>query len=96
MTGGTDWVAQAVVKNSLVTVTDGSYIKEHYPDLCSTTFVLECAQGQGQAVRVFPEASVATNAFCGELLGLMAALLLLLVVNTIDRNCDVLPIEYDL
>jgi hypothetical protein len=47
VTGGTDWVAQAIADNSLVAVTDRSYIKEHYPDLCSAAFVLECTQGQG-------------------------------------------------
>jgi hypothetical protein len=47
VTGGTDWVAQAIADNSLVAVTDGSYIKEHYPDLCSVAFVLECTQGRG-------------------------------------------------
>jgi len=40
VTGGTDWIAQAIADNSLVAVTDGSYIKEHYPELCSTAFVL--------------------------------------------------------
>jgi hypothetical protein len=29
VTGGTDWFAQAIAYNSLVAVTDGSYIKEH-------------------------------------------------------------------
>jgi hypothetical protein len=33
VTGETDWVAQAIVKNSLGVVTNGSYIREHYPDL---------------------------------------------------------------
>jgi hypothetical protein len=83
VTGGTDWMAQAIAENSLVMVTDGSYIKEHYPDLCSMAFVLECTQGQGGAVVAFPEASAAANAFWGEVLGLMAVHLLLLVVNTI-------------
>ncbi len=41
VTGGTDWLAQAIADNSLVAVTDGSYIKEHHPELCSTAFVLE-------------------------------------------------------
>jgi hypothetical protein len=27
-----------------VAVTDRSYIKEHYPNLCSVAFVLECTQ----------------------------------------------------
>jgi len=36
VTGGTDWLAQAIAENSLVAVTDGSYIKEHHPELCSS------------------------------------------------------------
>jgi hypothetical protein len=64
-------------------VTDESYIREHYSDLCSSAFVLECAQCQGRAVGAFPEASAANNAFQGGLLGLMAVHLLLLAINTI-------------
>jgi hypothetical protein len=83
VTGGTDWVAQAIADNSLVAVIDGSYIKEHYPNLCSAAFVLECIQGRGQLVGAFAEASAAANAYCGELLGLMAVHLLLLAVETV-------------
>jgi hypothetical protein len=85
LTGGTDWVAQAIHLNSLVAVTDGSYIKEHYPDLCSAAFVLKCMQGRGRRTGAFPEASTAANTFWGELLGLMVVHLLILVVNTITR-----------
>jgi hypothetical protein len=42
VTGGIDWIAQAISKNSLVAVTDGSYIKEHYHNLCLVAFVLKC------------------------------------------------------
>ncbi len=42
VTGGTDWFAQAIADNSLVAVTNRSYIKEHYPKLCAAAFVLEC------------------------------------------------------
>ncbi len=83
MTWGTDWVTQSISKNSLVVVMDGSYIKEHYPNLCSEAFVLECTQGCGCAINAFPKASVAANAYQGELLGLMAVHLLLLAVNTV-------------
>jgi hypothetical protein len=84
VTGGTDWVAQSISKNSLVAMTDGSYIKEHYPNLCSAAFVLECTQGRGRAIGVFPKASAAANAYWGELLGLTAVHLLLLAVNTVS------------
>ncbi len=65
-------------------MTDGSYIKEHYPELCSVAFVLECTKGRGQLVGAFAEASVAANAYRGELLGLMAVHLLLLAVETVS------------
>jgi hypothetical protein len=84
VTGGTNWIAQAISKNSLLTVTNGSYIKEHYPELCSAAFFLECTKGQGRLVGAFAEASVAANAYCGELLGLMAVHLLLLAVETMS------------
>ncbi len=62
-------------------VTDGSYIKEHFLDLCSAAFVLECTQGRGRMVGAFAEASAAANAYRGELLGLMVVHLLLLAVE---------------
>jgi hypothetical protein len=88
VTGGTDWVAQAIALNSLVAVTDGPYIKEHYPDLCSAAFVLKFSQGGGCAIGTFPEASTVANAFWGELLGLMAVHLLLLGVNTVSPGLN--------
>ena len=72
VTGGTEWITQSIGDNSLVAATDGSYIKEHYPELCSVAFVLECTKGQGRLAGVFAEASVAANAYRGEFLGLMA------------------------
>ena len=83
MTGGTDWIAQAIADNSLVAVTDESYIKEHWSELCSAAFVLEDSKGWGQLAGAFAEASVAANAYCVELLGLMAVHLLLLAVETV-------------
>ena len=84
VTGGTNWIAQAISENCLLAVTDGSYIKEHYPKLCSAAFILECTKGRGRLVGALAEASVAANAYCGELLGLMAVHLLLLAVETIS------------
>jgi hypothetical protein len=84
VTGGTGWIAHAIADNSLVAVTNGSYIKEHWPESCSTAFVLECTKGWGQMAGAFAEASVAANAYCGELLGLMADHLLLLAVKTVS------------
>jgi hypothetical protein len=67
-----------------VAVTDGSYIREHHPELCAAAFILECTRNRGQLVGSFPEASKAANAFQGELMGLMAIHLLLLAINTVS------------
>ena len=82
--GSPDWIATAITDNSLVAVTDGSYIKEHHPDLCLAAFVLECTKGRGCLVGAFAEDSMAANAYQGELLGLMAIHLLLLALETVS------------
>ena len=64
-------------------VTNGSYIGEYYPELCSAAFILECMQVGGRVTGTFPKASIDTNAFQGSL---MAVHLLLLVVNTVSSG----------
>ena len=53
MTGGYDWLHEAITDSSLLAVTDGSYIRELYPNLCSAAFVLECKKGQGRLIGSF-------------------------------------------
>ncbi len=84
VTRGTDWIAQAIAKGILVAVADGSYIREHHPELCAAAFVLECTRNRGWMVGFFPEAYKAANTFQGELLGMMVIHLLLLAVNTVS------------
>jgi hypothetical protein len=60
-----------------VAVTDGSYIKEMHPELCSTAFILECSLTGGRMVGSFLEYSPSACAFCGEMLGLFAIHLIL-------------------
>ncbi len=73
-----------IAGGTLIAVTDGSYIQEHYPEICSAAFILECKHSGGCVTGVFPEASIEANTFQGELLGLMAVHLLLLAVNTVS------------
>jgi hypothetical protein len=55
--GGTEGLSQAIAGGMLIAVTDSSYIREHYPDLCSTAFILECMRCGGcVVVGAFPEA----------------------------------------
>jgi len=88
LTGNTDWIAEAIRHNTLVAVTDGSYIKEIHPNLCSAAFFLECSAGRGKLLGAFPEKSLCANAFRGELLGLMAIHLILKAVNQIDQQLE--------
>ena len=68
LVGEEEWVIDAIRAGSLVAVTDGSYIRELYPNLCSCAFVLECSEGRGRIFGDFPEKSkvalVHTEANC--------------------------------
>ena len=83
VSGGTEWIQHSIADGSLVAVTDGSYIHELYPNLCSAAFVIECSKGRGRIVGSFSEQLDVANAYQGELLGLMANHLILLSVNKI-------------
>ncbi len=84
MSGGIEWIRHSINDGSLMAVTDGSYIRELYPNLCSAAFVLECSKGRGRIVGSFLERMDEANAYQGELLGLMAIHLILLSVNKIN------------
>jgi hypothetical protein len=84
--GGVAWLDLAISTGTLVAVTDGSYIRELYPNLCSAAFVLECSKRCGRVVGSFLEVLLVANAYRGELLGLMAIHLILLSVNKIHQN----------
>ena len=81
--GVVKWLEHAIVEGTFVAVTDGLFIRELYPNLCSTAFVLECSSRRGQVCGSFLETLLVANAYQGELLGLMAAHLILLSMNKI-------------
>jgi hypothetical protein len=80
---GDKWLSEAISDNSLVAVTDGSFIREICPHLCSAALILECTKGRGRLVLSLSEPSKQANAYRGELLGLMAVHLILLAVNKV-------------
>jgi hypothetical protein len=49
------WLAEAITENTLVTVTDGSYMKEIYPHINLAAFVFECSKGRGRLWGSFME-----------------------------------------
>ena len=61
--GGTDWLCQAIARGMLIAVTDGTYIQEHYPEICSAAFILECKHSGGRVTGAFPEALIEANTF---------------------------------
>jgi hypothetical protein len=86
--GGMEWVSEAIHDGSLVAVTDGSYIRHLYPNLCSAAFILECAKGCRKIIGSFSESKLAANAYRGELLGLMAIHLLLVSMNRVHNTLE--------
>ncbi len=84
MAGECDWLHKVIKDGSLIAVTDGSYIQEQYPNLCSAAFVFECNKGQGCLIGLFSESLRVANAYQGELLGLMAIHLILLSIDKIN------------
>jgi hypothetical protein len=81
LVGDDGWILESIAAGTLVAVTDGSYIRELYPNLCSCAFILECSEGRGRIFGSFPERSKVACAYRGELLGLLAIHLLLLAAN---------------
>jgi hypothetical protein len=84
--GDVSWLAEAITDNSLVTVTDGSYMKDMHPHLNSAAFIFECIKGRGHLWGSFVEHSPDAGSYQGELLGLMVIHLILKAVNNLSPN----------
>ena len=61
--GEDNWLEESINAGACVAVTDGSYIRELYPHLCSAAFILECLEGKGLIVGSFAETSSAASAY---------------------------------
>ena len=61
--GDDHWLEDAIEAGTCRAVTDGSYIKELYPNICSAAFILECKEGRGRIVGSFPEQTAAACAY---------------------------------
>ena len=46
--GDDDWLAAAIADGTCIAVTDGSYMKDLYPNIQSAAVVLECTKGRGR------------------------------------------------
>jgi hypothetical protein len=82
--GDTSWIAEAIADNSCVTVMDGSYMKEVYPNVNSAAFVFECSKGRGRLMGTYVKVTPNASSYQGELLGLMAIHLILRGVHEVS------------
>ena len=48
LVGEYNWLEEAIQDRKCLAVTNRSYTKELYPDLCPSEFVLECSKGRGK------------------------------------------------
>jgi hypothetical protein len=78
-----DWIYEAIEDESLIAVTDGSYLRDFHPHLCSAATIIECSKGRGRLVLSFSDHCVQANAYRGELMGLLSIHLLLLSFNKV-------------
>jgi hypothetical protein len=86
ITGDTLWIAEAIADNSLLTITDGSYMKELHPSLDSVAFLFKCTKGWGRLMGSFVKQTRDACSYRGELVGLMSIHLILLAVNKCDPD----------
>jgi hypothetical protein len=84
LVGPTEWLPDAIVVVSCIGVMDGSYMQTLQEDICSTAFFFKSSDRSCKLVGAFAESSIMVNAYRGELLGLMALHLILLVVNKVN------------
>jgi hypothetical protein len=86
ITGRVTWLEKSIADSTLGAVTDGSYIRELFPNLHSAAFVLECSKGQERIIGAFLEVIHVANTYRGDLLGLMAIHLIILIINKMNRE----------
>ena len=79
-----DWIYEAIREGSLMAVSDGSYIRELYPELCSAAMIMECQRTKKRITLSLSEHCMQANAYRGELIGLLAIHLLLVAFNKVQ------------
>jgi hypothetical protein len=84
--GDDNWLMESIHHGDCIVVADGSYMPDLRNDLCATAFFFECRAGRGRLVGSFADFNIASNAYRGELLGLMAVHLVLVGVANLHPN----------
>jgi len=81
ISGDGAWMIEAMRDNSLVAVTDGSYMKVLFSNMNSCAFIFECTKKRGRMTGAFPEKTAEAGSYQGELIGHLAIHLILLSIN---------------
>ena len=80
------WLSTPIRNNTLVAVTNDSYMKELYLNMNFCVFIFECTAGGGRLTSAFSDQTMAACSYRGELLGLLAIHLILLSINKVNPN----------
>jgi hypothetical protein len=79
---------EVIEDNCCIVVTDGSYMRELYPQLNLVAFVLECPRERGHLMGSFLESTPDACSYRRALLGLMAKHLIhCLQLMNVTRSC---------
>ena len=60
--GDDHWLENSIAAGTCMAATDGSYIKEYYPNICSAAYIIECTEDEGRIMGSFPEQTMAACA----------------------------------
>jgi hypothetical protein len=72
---------EAISDNSLVAVTNGSYMKDLFPNMNSCAFIFECTKKRDRMAGTFPEQTAEAGSHRGELIVLLTIHLILHSIN---------------
>jgi len=81
ISGDGTWVREAIRDNSLVAVTNGSYMKDLFPNMNLCAFIFECTKKRGRMTGAFPEQTAEAGSYRGELIGLLTIHIILHSIN---------------
>jgi hypothetical protein len=77
ISGDGAWMIEAIRDNSLVAITNGSHMKDLFPNMNSCAFIFKCPKKRGRMTGAFPDQTAEAGSYQGELIGLLAIHLIL-------------------
>ena len=91
-----EWILEALMEGTLDIAHDGSYQPEVTKDVCSTAILFKCRRTKRQLVTAFAERSPDATSYRSEILGAIAAQLVLrAATHNVQRENPTVPIYCD-